>query len=98
MQSSTYKDIIDGKIAEWQQNLKKLEKQKEKATAENRKLLSAKSEKLKTAIDTAIVQLHNLDEHETAENTMETKDKILNIFSSIDKDLTEYQEKTPFML
>jgi len=98
MQSPTYKDIIDEKIAEWQRSLKKLEQQKEKASAEDKKLLTARAEKLTSAIDEAIVQLHNLDKNETAKNTMETKDKILKIFSSIDKDLIEYQEKTPFML
>jgi len=61
-------------------------------------MLSAKVEELKSAIEDAIVQLHNLDEQETAQNTMETKERILKIFSSIDQDFTEYQEKTPFML
>lgn len=98
MQSLTYKDIIDDKIFEWQRGLKKLEEQKEKATAANKKQLSAKAEQLKSAIDAAIVQLHDLDEQETVYNTMETKDKILTIFSSIDKGFTEYQKKTPFML
>ena len=98
MQSLTYKDIIDDKIVEWQQGLKKLEEQKEKATAERKKQLSSKVEHLKSAIDVAIVQLHKLDEQETIDNTMETKDKILKIFGSIDKGFTEYQKKTPFML
>ena len=70
----------------------------ERATVENKGMLSAKVEELKSAIEDAIVQLHNLDEQETAQNTMETKERILKIFSSIDQDFTEYQEKTPFML
>ncbi len=98
MQSQTYKDIIDDKIVEWRQDLEKLGKMTQRATAEKKTLLIAKIEKLKLAIDTAIVQLHNLDELETPQNTMETKEQILKIFSSIDKDFTEYQEKTPFML
>jgi len=98
MQSPTYRDIIDEKIAEWQQSLAELGKMTERATAENKDMLSAKVEELKSAIDAAIVQLHNLDEQETAQNTMETKERILKIFSSIDQDFTEYQEKTPFML
>ena len=32
MQSLTYKDIIDDKIVEWQQGLKKLEEQKKNIT------------------------------------------------------------------
>jgi len=98
MQSPTYRDIIDEKIAEWQQGLEELGKMTERATAENKGMLSAKVEELKSAIDAAIVQLYNLDEQETAQNTMETKERILKIFSSIDQDFTEYQEKTPFML
>jgi hypothetical protein len=53
---------------------------------------------LKSAIDTATVQLHTLDNQETVGNTMETKDKILQIFHSIDKDFTWNEEQTPFML
>ena len=98
MQSPTYRDIIDEKIAEWQQGLEELGKMTERATVENKGMLSSKVEELKSAIDAAIVQLHNLDEQETAQNTMETKERILKIFSSIDQDFTEYQEKTPFML
>ena len=98
MQSLTYRDIIDEKIAEWQQGLEELGKMTERATVENKGMLSAKVEELKSAIEDAIVQLHNLDEQETAQNTMEKKERILKIFSSIDQDFTEYQEKTPFML
>jgi len=98
MQSPTYRDIIDEKIAEWQQGLEELGKMTERATVENKGMLSSKVEELKSAIEDAIVQLHNLDEQETAQNTMETKERILKIFSSIDQDFTEYQEKTPFML
>jgi len=98
MQSTTYRDIIDEKIAEWQQGLEELGKMTERATIENKGVLSAKVEELKSAIEDAIVQLHNLDEQETDQKTMETKERILKIFSSIDQDFTEYQEKTPFML
>jgi len=98
MQSLTYKEIIDDKIAEWQRGLEKLEEQKDKFTADNNVQLNVKVEQLKSAIDAVIVQLHDLDEQETVYNTMETKDKILTIFSSIDKGFTEYQKKTPFML
>lgn len=98
MQSLTYKDIIDDKIAEWQSGLKKLEEQAGKATSHTKVKLSAKTEQFKSAIDAAIVQLRYLDEQETVANTMETKDQILKIFGSIDKDFIGYEEKTPFML
>lgn len=98
MQSLTYKDIIDDKIAEWQNGLKKLKEQSGKATSDTKAKLSAERNRLRSAIDTAIIQLRDLDEHETVDNTMETKDKILGIFSSIDKDFIEHEDKTPFML
>ena len=98
MRSQTYKDIIDEKIAEWQQGIEKVQKMTERATTERRNQLHAKIAELKVAIDGAVVQLRDLDERETPENTMETKERILDIFSSVDKDLKEYQEKTPFML
>jgi thioredoxin-like negative regulator of GroEL len=98
MQSQTYRDIIDDKIVEWQQGLEKLKKQMAKAPAEKKSLLSAKVEELRSAIDAATLQLYNLNEQETAQNTMEMKERILKIFSTIDKDFTEYEEKTPFML
>ncbi|MFT5701322.1 MAG: hypothetical protein ACI8ZB_004213 [Desulforhopalus sp.] len=98
MQSLTYKDIIDDKIAEWQRDLKKLEEQLEKASSGSKDKQSAKAAQLKAALGAAIVQLRTLDEQETVANTMETKDKILKIFSSLDKDFPVQEDKTPFML
>jgi hypothetical protein len=98
MQTLTYKDIIDDKIAEWQQGLQRLEQLAEKATSDTKAELKAKMMQLKSAIDTATVQLHNLDKQETVGNTMETKEKILQIFHSIDKDFTWNEDQTPFML
>jgi hypothetical protein len=98
MQSMTYKDIIDDKIAEWKNNLKNLEKQASKGGSDYHANLNSKIEHLRLAMDRAIVQLHSLDGQETVSNTMETKDKILKIFSSIDKDFPEYEDKAPFML
>lgn len=98
MKSLTYQDIIDDKIAEWQNSLKKLEEHAEKASAGTQSEIRARMEKFKSAIATATVQLHTLDEHETVGNTMETKDKILEIFDSIDRDFPGYEDLTPFML
>ena len=98
MQSQTYKDIIDDKIGEWQRGLEKLGKMVDKAGVDQKEQLSGKVEQFKSTIDQAIAQLRELDARETVHNTMETKEKILNIFSSIDKDFGEYQKKTPFML
>ena len=98
MQSSTYRDIIDGKITEWQSDLKKLEEQAQKSSIDTRNDLNAKIEQFRSTIATAAVKLRNLDKHETAGNTMETKDKILEIFRLIDTDFPKFVEKTPFML
>lgn len=98
MHSQTYKDIIDDKIGEWQQGLERLGKMVEKASIDQKDQFGAKVEEFKSTIEAAIAQLRELDAQETVHNTMETKEKILNIFSSIDKDFGEYQEKTPFML
>lgn len=98
MQSLTYKDIIDDKIAEWKSDLKKLEEQAEKASSGSKDILSAKAVKIRAAMGSAIVHLRTLDEQETAANTMETKDKILGIFSSLDKDFIGHENTTPFML
>ena len=98
MHSMTYKDIIDEKTAEWQKGLKKLEDLAAKSTADTRAALDAKIEQLKSAIDSATAQLRHLDEQETIGNTVETKDKIVKIFSSIDRDFLGYEEKVPYML
>lgn len=98
MQSTTYKDIIDDKIAEWKNNLKNLEKQAGKGGSDSHAKLNSKIEHLRSAIDQAIVQLRTLDGQETASNTMETKDKIVKIFNSIDKDFPEHEDTAPFML
>lgn len=98
MQSRPYKDIIDEKIAEWRQHLEKLQEQKKTASPDIRNKLDTKLSQLKPAVDAAITQLHKLDEQENVENTLEIKNKILEIFSSIDQYFSEYQETTPFML
>lgn len=98
MHSSTYKDIIDEKIAEWLNGLQRLEDHAEQASPETRSRLSEKAIQLKSAIDAAAAQLQTLDEQETVSNTMETKNRIMAIFNSIDKDFPVDMEKTPFML
>lgn len=95
MQSTTYTDIIDGKIAEWQEQLKKVEKQADKASSD---ISSADLKDLRNSVNTAIAQLRSLDAQETADNTMATKDEILKIFRSIDTQFTEFVENSPFML
>ena len=98
MQSLTYKDIIDEKIAEWQKSLRDLEGQIERSTQSGQGELKARMKKLREAIDTATVQLHDLDAHETVSNTMKTKDEILEIFRSVDRNFVGTEETTPFML
>ncbi|SDP63532.1 hypothetical protein [Desulforhopalus singaporensis] len=98
MQSQTYRDIIDEKIEEWQKGLKKIEEIAVRAPSTDRTDLIAQKDKLKAAIEAATAQLRELDEQETVQNTIETKDKILKIFSAIDRDLSKYDDSTPFML
>ena len=98
MRSLTYKDIIDDKVAEWQRDLNKLDEQSKRTSADTKVRLRAKMEQLKAAINTAKFQLHTLDEQENAGNTMETKDKILQIFDSIDRDFPWFDDTTPFMI
>lgn len=98
MQSFTYKDIIDDKITEWQDGLKKLEEQAGTTTSETKSKLRAETNKLRSAMDKAITQLRQLDEQETVDNTMETKNQIVKIFTSVDKNFVGHGEKSPFML
>lgn len=98
MASSTYKDIIDDKVADWHNKLKKLEEQAAKASSDRKAELRAKLDRLKSRIEHAVNQLHGLDGQEKVENTLETKDKILQIFNAIDEDFPRYEEQTPYML
>lgn len=98
MASSTYRDLIDDKVAAWQNALKRLEEQAAKASSETRAKRMAKLDRLRLEIDSAATQLHTLDRQEHAGNTMEIKDRILEIFNTIDKDFPRYEEKTPYML
>ncbi len=98
MQSLTYKDIIDEKISEWQSNIKNLEGQAEKASADSKMQRIAKIEVLNSAIEEAVIKLRALDAQETVGNTLVTKDRIVEIFNSIDKDFVGIEMKTPFML
>ena len=83
-QDSKYISIQDGIVIDFAMNEACaagtglfLEEQAGKATPKTRSQLSAKAEQLKSLIDAAAVQLRNLDEQETVNNTVETKDKIL---------------------
>jgi hypothetical protein len=98
MQSFIYTDIIDDKVAEWQNGLKKLEERAETATHKTKDKLRAEMNQLRSAMDKAITQLRHLDEQETIGNTMATKDQIVKIFTSIDKNFIGHEQKSPFML
>jgi hypothetical protein len=95
---STYLDIIEGKIAEWKENINLLKEGAEKASADDKEQSTLKINKLSSAIETATLQLHDLDKLEDSSNTLMVKDKILKIFDSIDRDLIVSEGKTPFML
>ncbi len=98
MPSSTYRDIIEDKIADWKSGIEKLEEHALKASSDTQVKLTWKITQLKAAIETATLQLRDLDSQENQANTVEIKDKILKIFDDIDKDLTVQDDKTPYML
>lgn len=98
MQAMTYRDIIDDKITEWKDELRKMEDLAAKAPSDTKNRILAKVRHLKGSIDSAIVQLYELDKQETVENTVGTKNSILKIFSDIDKNFKGFEGKTPFML
>lgn len=97
-QQSTYADIIEDKIQEWQSKLEELRLQSEQASPEQRPKLDDKMNNLRTAIEIATLQLHDLDARETMENTLNIKDDILRIFETIDRDLQTTERVTPYML
>ncbi len=98
MQSSIYKDLIDEKISEWKKDLTKVEEQAEGASQETKSELLEKIKLIRPKINTAILELQKLDKKETVDNTMETKEKIMEIFNSIDKEFPHYEDITPYML
>lgn len=95
---STYRDIIDDKVTEWQNTLKRLEEQVDKAPSGVKAERRAKLDQFRSRIESAEIQLRTLDKQEKVENTMEIKDKILEIFGSIDREIPLHEEKTPYML
>ncbi len=98
MQSNSYRELIEEKIEEWQGKLSGLKeivtKEEPKGNEEPFKMF----EQLSKAVDSAALNLRELDKQENAGNTMMIKEKILEIFDSIDKVLVDHEDKTPFML
>lgn len=97
-QPSSYRNIIETKIEEWHQRLAKLEMQAGKESAPGREKFRAKLDALSTAVNSAVIELRDLEGQENDQNTMEIKNKILQVFESIDRDLVDHEDKTPFML
>lgn len=98
MKTSIYRDIIDEKIAEWRSNLSRIEEQLAHADHRTKEELGAKVEKIRHQIDRAIVQLLILDKEETMANTVDTKNKIVEVFNSVDRDFPRYEDSAPYML
>ncbi len=98
MASSTYRDIIETKISEWQNSIQKLEERVHKTGSADKEKIGSMVNELNAAVKKASLDLRQLQREENDQNTLEIKEKILNIFDSVDKDLREYEEKTPYML
>jgi len=98
MQSSSYQELIEEKIEEWQNRLSQIEelvkKERPKGNEETFKMF----EQLSKAVDSATLKLRELDKEENAGNTLMIKENILKIFDSIDQVLVDHVDKTPFML
>lgn len=97
-QPSSYRNIIETKVEEWHQRLAKLEMRARKESTSNREKFRAKLDTLSTAVNSASIELRNLERQENDNNTLEIRKKILQVFESIDRSLVDYEDKTPFML
>lgn len=98
MQSSSYHELIEEKIVEWQSKLTNLEENIRRSGQKNYQEKIKMLETLNSAVNSAALQLRALDVQEDADSTMEIKDKILAVFDAVDRNLVEYEETTPFML
>lgn len=98
MQSSVYRDLIDEKISEWKKDLTKVEEQAEGASNDTKSELLEQIKLIRPKINMAILELQKLDKKETVDNTLETKEKIMEIFNSIDKEFPHFEDYTPYML
>ena len=98
MQTSSYQSLIENKIEEWQNKLAKLEKRVGKVASSDAEGFVEKLAQLKSAVGDASSELRALDKQENNTNTLQIKEKILKIFDSIDQNLIDQDEKTPFML
>tara|TARA_Y100000589_G_C26705099_1_gene447349 strand:+ start:122 stop:418 length:297 start_codon:yes stop_codon:yes gene_type:complete len=98
MQSSSYSALIDEKMEEWRKKLAKLRERQSKTDAKSLEEFTTQLKQLDLAVNSAALELRDLDSQENAANTLVIKEKILKIFDSIDKDLVDYEDKTPFML
>lgn len=98
MASTTYQDLIDNKIAHWHDSIRKIEERVGQAGSNSREEIRQSLQKLKDSVASAQAELHEVSNRETVQNTLAVKDQILKIFDSIDRDLTAFDESTPFML
>ncbi len=97
-EETAYSDIVESKIEEWKNKIDMLRKRAQKAPASDQNQLDLKIKQLHSAVETATLQLRDLDSHENRNNTVAIKDEILKIFEAIDKDLPNPDETSPFML
>ena len=98
MQSSSYRELIDGKLEEWQSKLSQIEEMVKKERLKGNEEPFKMFDQLSKAIDSAALKLRELEKQENAGNTMVIKENILKIFDSIDIVLVDQVDKTPFML
>ncbi len=98
MQPSPYHDLIEDKIREWRSDIEKLEEKTLTGNSATREQFGKMLGRLNAAVNTAILELRELEKKEDAGNTATMKDRMLEIFDSVDKNIRSYESKTPFML
>lgn len=99
MHPSPYHDLIEDKIREWRIKLDNIEERTLKGkSAAAREQFGKMTDRLNADVNTAILQLRKLEKKEETGDAATMKDRILEIFDSVDKNIRSYDVKTPFML
>ncbi len=98
MHSSPYHDLIEDKIREWRTEIEKLDERMLKGKFATKEQSGTMIDRLNAAVNTAILELRELEKKEQPGNTATMKDRMLEIFDSVDKNIRSYESKTPFML
>lgn len=99
MHPSPYHDLIEDKISDWRASVEKIEERMLKGKSAAAKGYPGKMiDRLNADVNTAVLQLRELEKKEERGDTATMKDRMLEIFDSVDKNIRSYDAKAPFML